>query len=342
MENTKGSKKREWFEILGVPENAKEEDIKKAYHKLAVEYHPDKNKGKEERAEIMFKKVNEAYENLQSRSTTLSMLKNCFRSQDLQSSFEHFFVMNEGSMGSLKFAASQENLTRLVKKNPKRGQSLQTLIQLDFFESIRGCRKIIEFQRNVNCHCNPQDRKDCANCKGTARIEVKRTTVVEVAPGTSSETSKTLIGEGDEGEDGGASGDLIVQFKVTPHPYFERLGSDVHCKVSLPFPLAVLGTKIEVPCLYGEPIVVTVPPGTQHDDVIVVVDQGFLATDSEKKRGEMHLRICILVPKTLTEDEKQLLKILASKPAFKPLFLATPLDTPVPPTQLVVPENSQS
>ncbi len=87
------SRKREYCEILGVTAEADEETVKRAYRRLAMEYHPDRpnNKGKEQEAAIMFNKINEAYEGLQTNNNTLNMLKASFKSQEIHSSLEHFF-----------------------------------------------------------------------------------------------------------------------------------------------------------------------------------------------------------------------------------------------------------
>jgi len=146
---------------------------------------------------------------------------------------------------------------------------------------------------------------------------------------------------------GGQYGDLIVKFEVEQHPFYQRHGDDVFCRLSLPYPHAVLGTFIEIPSIYGETLRVEIQPGIQHKQVVKVSEEGFFSTgaisststsdiDSSNhhktgaaagsKRGDMYLQIFIEIPTVLEEDERQLLATLATKPNFKPKF-PIPLST---------------
>lgn len=373
-------RKREYCELLGIPVDADEELIKKAYRKLALEYHPDRpnNKHKKEEAELMFKKLTEAYEGLQNNNSTLNILKSCFRSQEIHSSLEQFFFSTGSSsnfnlssvscsdfcsVGAVFSSNSASNIK--TNKSPRRGQSLQTILKISFNESLTGCTKTIEFNRSMICNtceglgCSknsvPQTCRDCGGkgtltaqitgggnittpcpschssgtfiskdcnvCKGSGRIQSKKTCTIEVPPGVATGSKQIFEGDGDEGEEGGPPGDLIVCFEVETHPFYERHGYDIYCKICVSFPQAVLGTTLEIPSVYGHILKVPVEPGIQHNQMIKINEEGIL--NSEKKRGDLYLQIIIEIPKNITEEEKNLLKKLASKKNFKSNFICT-------------------
>ena len=136
-------------------------------------------------------------------------------------------------------------------------------------------------------------------------------------------SNKFPLGEGDEGENGGVDGDLIIYFDVATHPYFQRpnqSSEDVFCRVTIPFPHAVLGTKLEVPSMYGRKVHVDVEAGTQHEQIIRVRDEGFYSI-SKQRHGDMYIQICVEVPKVLDEMEKKLLNKLALGPHFQSMFV---------------------
>ena len=132
-------------------------------------------------------------------------------------------------------------------------------------------------------------------------------------------------GEGDDGEFGGATGDLIVYFEVEAHPFYHRANAtsdDVYCRVTVSFPQALLGGQIEVPSMYGDKtLFVKLDPGTQHEQLYKVQDEGFYSI-SKQKKGDLYVQICLAVPKTLDEEEKELLRKLAKRPNFKSLYKA--------------------
>jgi molecular chaperone DnaJ len=170
-------RKREYCETLGVSADADEETVKRAYRKLVLEYHPDRpnNKGREIEASTMFNKINEAYEGLQNNSQTMNIFKNQFKSQEIRSSVEQFiFTTGKNtsfSFGSatnskeFSFTASNPSIktqdttkvdtTSTAKKNPKNGQSLQTILKIAFDESLIGCSNNIEYKLSKLCvFCN--------------------------------------------------------------------------------------------------------------------------------------------------------------------------------------------
>lgn len=172
-------RKREYYEVLGVPTDANEEMVKRAYRKLALELHPDRphNKGKENEADSKFKKVQEAYEKLKSGRTTLDMLKTHFKSEDIHSSLEHFFFTtnSQGTLNTLDITSLSEKTTftssgSKINLNLRKGQSLKTTLQVTWKESLYGCTKTIEYTKSTICpDCKNSDSHrvdNCRECKG--------------------------------------------------------------------------------------------------------------------------------------------------------------------------------
>eukprot|EP01117_Protostelium_nocturnum_P017815 TRINITY_DN731_c0_g1_i1.p1 TRINITY_DN731_c0_g1~~TRINITY_DN731_c0_g1_i1.p1 ORF type:complete len:463 (-),score=150.78 TRINITY_DN731_c0_g1_i1:143-1531(-) len=159
----------------------------------------------------------------------------------------------------------------------------------------------------------------CSACNGAGKTSSRRNCTVNVPAGVMTGNQTVFEGEGDEGTEGAQSGDLIICFDVTPHPYYQRHQNDVYWKISIPFPHMALGIKMEVPSIYGDNVSVNIPPGTQNKQVIQVTGQGFHIqnpTDG-KLRGDMYLQISVETPSALTDIEKKLLFKLASQDNFK-------------------------
>jgi molecular chaperone DnaJ len=169
--------------FIGVPYDADDEVIKRAYKKLALEHHPDRpnNKGREQEAAAFFHKINLAYEQLNNNNSALNVLKGAFKATDLQSSLEHFFFTTGHNLNSFTLSQNSKSGSFHYKtppptppsvpvsqsKSPKDGQSLQTTLHIGFFESLIGCTKVIEYNQNRKCdHCN-------GNASNVTHIECK-------------------------------------------------------------------------------------------------------------------------------------------------------------------------
>jgi len=181
-------------------------------------------------------------------------------------------------------------------------------------------KKKFDFQKTEFIDTNQSDT--CINCKGLGKSFVKKTSMINVPPGIFSGMKTVYDGEGEEGENGGSNGDLIIFFEIESHPFYLRpneKGDDVFCRVTIPFPHAALGTQLEIPSMYGKKLLLTIEPGTQHDHIIKLKEEGFMNVNKQK-RGDMYVQICIEVPQILDEKEKKLLQKIAKKRNFKPLF----------------------
>jgi len=168
-------RKMEYCELLGVPTNADEHTVKKAYHRLVLQCHPDRpnNKGKEEEAGEKFQKITEAYEKLSENSNNLSSLKTNLKSPDVHINSMDFLFLFGGGAKNAGGTNSGVPYKSKPKQTPKRGQSLKAVLHLSSEESSKGCSKTIEFTRTLNCkHCGgtgnskTSSPQTCGDCQG--------------------------------------------------------------------------------------------------------------------------------------------------------------------------------
>ena len=149
----------------------------------------------------------------------------------------------------------------------------------------------------------------CTTCRGQGRREGVQHLSVKVPAGVEDGTRLRLSGEGEAGIAGGRPGDLYVDVRVRPHPFFEREGPHLICEVPIPFVKATLGGEIEVPTLEGKETL-RVPEGTQSGKTFVLRGQGVPSLRS-RARGDLHVRILVEVPTRLTERQRELLEQFA-------------------------------
>ncbi len=335
---------RDYYEILNVPPDATQEEIHRAYRRLAREYHPDVSK--DPQAEEKFKEINEAYQVLsdpQKRAEYDRMRRGLGRVPvdfGFGSPFEDLF---EAFFGGVRAAAEEPR--------PERGADLRYDLEITLEEAAHGTERTIEVTRLETCpgcfgtgaergggwvgcptcggtgqtrftqrtmfgtftqistcrRCGGRGRilrNPCGRCGGTGRVEVKRELVVSVPAGVQDGTRLRLEGEGEAGRHGGPRGDLYLFVHLARHPVFERRGLDLFCTVPLSMVQAALGDEVEVPTLDG-PKPVTVPPGTQPGEVLTLKGQGLPSLDG--RRGDLHVRFEVRIPKSLSPRERQLL-----------------------------------
>lgn len=150
--------------------------------------------------------------------------------------------------------------------------------------------------------------KPCTSCKGQGRTKTQRETTVQVPSGIE-ETSPPLrlSGQGEAGIKGGAPGDLYVQIHVKNHDIFQRKGTDLILHYPISFSIATLGKTIDIPTIEGKSLSLTVPPGSQHGDVLTVKGQG-MPHLSRKIRGNLLVNLEVYTPVNLTNRQKELLE----------------------------------
>ncbi len=149
----------------------------------------------------------------------------------------------------------------------------------------------------------------CPECRGAGRAVRRRRIEVTVPPGVDEGTRLRLAGEGEAGTRGGPPGDLYVVIKLRPHRIFTRRGRDLHCELEVGMAAAALGGELRVPTLDGE-VTVTVPPGTQPGAVLRVRGKG-MPVPGRGDRGDLHVRVKVVVPRRLTQRQRELLEEFA-------------------------------
>ncbi len=149
----------------------------------------------------------------------------------------------------------------------------------------------------------------CKKCRGSGRYPKHRVLTVKIPPGAYEGAVVRVPGEGEPGENGSTRGDLHCYVRVAPHPFFERHGNDIVCRVPISFTQAALGAKIDVPTLTGR-AAVTIPRGTQHGKLLRLNGRG-LPDNRTRRCGDELVQILVEVPKKLSKRQEQLLRDFA-------------------------------
>lgn len=325
--------KRDYYDVLGVGRDASEDDIRKAYRRLARKHHPDLNPGDAE-AEKKFKELGEAYEVLKDPEKRKAYDRfghewahmgtaagagagqpgggpSGFRYtwsgegapfEDV--AFEAFggsgaagaesiFEELFSRLGGARGARARGARARRTRRAPVRGQDLESELTLSFEQAAQGVETRIAVQRPAG--------------DGSVRPEQIE---VRVPPGVRDGQRLRLRGKGAPGPAGGEAGDLYLRIRVRPHPYFRREGSDVYIDVPVSVSEAALGATVEVPTPHGRTDV-RIPPGTAGGTRLRLKGQG-IPDAKTGSRGDQYCTIRIVPPRDLDEGRRALFEKLRS------------------------------
>ncbi len=346
------SSKRDYYEILGIDRNANDEDIKKAFRKLAFKYHPDHNK--EDHSGEAFKEINEAYEVLSNPDKRATYDR--YGHAGIEGGFNRGFSGMEFSGFGDIFDAFFGGATTATSQGPRQGSDLQISLTIEFEEAAFGTEKNIKISHIENCtlchgtgskpgsqpvrcpNCNGagQIRRvqqsvfgrftnvttcsrcrgegtiitdSCPQCKGSGKERVERSLDVKIPAGVDDGAQIILRGEGDAGSRGGPSGDLYIKLNVKPHSCFLRREDDIIYELALNFPQAALGDEVEIPSLSGKTRI-KIPAGSQTGKIIRLKGQGITHL-KRGGRGDLVVVLVVVVPDSLTDKQRKLLKELA-------------------------------
>ncbi|MGI6743322.1 MAG: molecular chaperone DnaJ [Eubacteriales bacterium] len=351
--------KRDFYEVLGVDKSATQDEIKKAYIKLAKKHHPDMNPD-DENAEHKFKEVNEAYSILsdpdkRQKYDTFGMAGvdpsagggygegGGFGGFDFSDILNDFF-----GGGSYSYSSSSSRRASM----PIDGDDIYVRQTITFEEAAFGVTKNISYNRIIKCpECGatgaakgtkPEEcpacggsgqvrttqrtilgsmstvktcdscrgtgkviKNPCPNCSGKGYIKINNKVDANIPAGIDDGQKYVMRGYGNDGRNGGSTGDLVIEISVKEHNIFRRNGSDLYCEIPITFTEAALGAQIKVPTLEGTELY-TIPEGTQTGTQFVLKNMGIQVVNSNR-RGDLYFRVTVEVPKNLSSAQKELL-----------------------------------
>lgn len=311
----------DYYKILGITKDASEGEIKKAYRKLALKYHPDKNSG-DKTAENKFKEISEAYavlsdpEKKQQYDTYGSTdfhkrysQEDIFRNFDLNDILRQFGFGNMGggratfhtNMGGMGGAAGANPFSSFFGQGQdhmhgcgsggcgqvQKGQDMVYQLSVTLDDVMNGANKNISLRKNG----------------AIQNVSVK------VPAGIETGKKLRLKGKGGAAPLGGMPGDLFLKVEVLPHDKYSRDGDDLVATVKIPFSEACLGTLIEVETLEGKKFNVKVPPGTSCDSKLRIKGHG-LPQGPRGERGDIYVKVNVEIPDELTPQQRELVEML--------------------------------
>jgi curved DNA-binding protein len=290
---------KDYYKILGVNRNAKAEEIRKAYRKLAMQYHPDRNPG-DKKAEESFKDCNEAYQ-------VLSDDQKRARYDQLGSSYSDW--QQRGAPGNFNWGdwSSQGGQVNQVNLDELFGNGTFS----DFFRSIFGgagagmprsqARMAAEYQQTVEISLKE------AYTGTTRQLQVgKQVKEVKLPAGARSGTKVRVTGAGPADREGRPA-DILLLVEVLDDPAFERKGNDLYTQTKIDIFTALLGGETRVDTLSGK-VVLTIPPSTQPEQVFRLAGRGMPLIKNPQNRGDLFVLIKVQIPRQLSAKQKKLLE----------------------------------
>lgn len=299
---------KDYYKILGVSRDAKPEDIKRAYRRLARKYHPDVSKERD--AEARFKEINEAHEVLkdpEKRAAYDSLGSGWQAGQDFHpppgGGFEqrefHFRPEDMGQFSDF-FASLFGRGFRGAETRRRRGEDQNARLRIELAEAYRGATRQVRLDEPVVG----------ADGRITSR---SRTLNVRIPPGVTQGQQIRLAGQGAPGLGGGPAGDLYLEIDLAPHELFRVDGKDIHVQVPIAPWEAALGASIPVPTL-GGPVNLKVPPGSQSGRRLRLKGRGLPGQPPGDELAELE----IVTPPAHTDAEKAFYRRMAETFSFNP------------------------
>jgi curved DNA-binding protein len=281
-----------YYEILGISPGASKEEIKQAYRKLAVKYHPDKNPGDKE-AEAKFKEIGNAYDTLKDDDKRAKY--------DQQRAGPRFTKGSGGNPFGFAFTQGdpftdfRENVYGAQpgwKPRPSRNRPVHITYNVTLEEAFTGKKANIKYKKPSGDDI----------------------TEVEIPPGIHHGTRLKVPGKGDDTHTDRPAGDLYVTVYVRAHPDFRREGDNLIVRKDVSAIDAMLGCDITLPTIDGTHVKMTVASGTQPNQVLRLNGKGMPIMGRQNQRGHMFVALNITVPKNLTDEQKEYLRMAKNPP----------------------------
>lgn len=298
----------DYYKLLGVGKNASDEEIKKAYRKLAMKYHPDHTKG-DKSAEEKFKQISEAYAVLSDKEKRSQYdtfgstgFHQRYSQEDIFKGFDFANVFKEfgfgdagpfmGRKGGMRFSFGGEspfgNFSR-QQQAPAKGADLIYELPLSLQEIAAGTSKTISFQHE-------------------GRAE-KMT--VKIPKGMIAGKKLRIAGKGEPSPYNGPPGDLYITSKILIDPMYRAEEYDLHLTREIKLSEAILGATLSIPTPDGRELSLKIPPGTKHKTKMRLSGNG-LPRMQEKGKGDLYVHIHVKMPKKLSEEQRKLIDELAT------------------------------
>lgn len=344
--------KKDYYDILGVLKSASEEDIKKAYRKLAIRYHPDKNPGNKT-AEEKFKEAAEAYEVLSSSER-----------RKIYDNFGHEGLGNANKSNSGGFNMEDifggidafSSFRGPIRNRSFKGSDLRIRLKLSLEEISRGVEKKVKVKRMkkakgvrfktcIYCYGNGkishikntvfgkmQTKITCKNCNGSGKmgdnippgsnrqgmIYEEELVRIQIPPGIYEGYQLKLSGKGNEASFEGKSGDLIVIIEEIPHQIFKRNGNNIHYNLYISITDAVLGSRKEILSL-EEKVRLFIEGGTQSGKIFRIKGKGIRNIEGYGS-GDLIVHIFLWTPKILNRELKQIFEKIKHNEYLNPKY----------------------
>jgi molecular chaperone DnaJ len=338
--------KKDYYSVLGVEKTATDDEIKRAYRKLALQHHPDKGGDGE-----LFKTINEAYQTLGNK--------------EKRTKYDNPFIDLFGEFGRKSSRWEEHNPFKTYsdsydkygktwgfeRKNPFENPNLNIhyTLNLTFAEMCLGCVKTFTVTRRVRCQeCGGKGGEDlttcafcagkghadsylhetcgvchgrgevpsktCIRCAGSGLASKDQTINMTIRPGVNPHAIAGLKGVGHETLDGQA-GSVNVSIHIRPHRFFHRSGDDIHCTLRVDALRAMIGGDVVVKTIHGESVF-SIPAGVQNGHEAILKDEGI---HTHRGKGDQVVRVKIVVPKLSEEDREKIAAINAKEPDLEPL-----------------------
>ena len=327
---------QDYYEVLGVPRTASPDEIRKAYRKLALKWHPDRHKPETRKeAEERFKRISEAYEVLsdpEKRKQYDQFGEHWKQGQEFTpppgasgraramtpEEFEQMFGGSAGgfsdfftSMFGDQFRQASAGAGR-HQRFRMRGADVQAELPLSLREAIAGGRRRFELPTTAPCpRCGGVGflgEHVCPTCMGVGQVHGRKTVEVAIPRSIRDGQTLRLRGLGEPGDAGGEPGDLLLAVRLTSDDVYRVDGADVHADVPVAPWEALAGTKVDVRTPDGV-LTLTVPAGTRAGQKLRLRGKGL--DDGQGGRGDFYAVVRLALPEVLNERQRQLIKELS-------------------------------